>query len=154
MRELKIPVYKLNELSEQSKEIAIEKNKLFFLDCVNWYTTIWNIFEECTGAKIMSQSELGLDVRIEIEDCTKSADLILSEYGTSHEFYTIAKEYAKSDCLVVNDERFIREISNSFNNSLNMEYLKRTNDKITAKNLIDYEIEFFQNGETLDIVYK
>ena len=159
MRKIEIELFKYDELSEEAKEKAVKWYLNGSVDS-EWWDFIYDDAEN-VGVKI---SEFDLDrfnIKLEIDDCEKTARKILEEHGKACETYKIAEHYIREVVPTIeaykntdqsDDEYYILEddvqsFNDEFLNDLGEEYLSMLRKEYEHLTSIEYAIDHIEANE-------
>lgn len=157
MRTIEVNLYQFEELSTESKEKAIEKNRIMNVEYDWWYFTCESMKE--VGVKIYSFDIYYRNINITIEDSEHTASKTIENFGEGMEIVKISKQFIKDrDALIKrlgegNDiagysvkEEFIDEYDEE------IEYLEEEYRKEMAEEILTWlrdEYEFLQTDESV-----
>jgi hypothetical protein len=138
-------IYSFNELSDESKEKAVENLHDINVD-YDWWDNVYSDAEQ-VGIKI---EEFGIDRNYFITTSPilspdDIANAIIKNHGDVCNTYKIASEYLKnSDEL---DDEFLSDIEDEYLSMLNREYEYLTSEESIIETIEANEYNFLENGE-------
>jgi hypothetical protein len=167
MRTIRTKVYKFDELSNEAKEVAIEKLWDINVD-YEWWESIYedakNIGLELTdfefdsasfvrnveGQFILSASEVAANI---FRDHGENCETYVTANGFMHEFTPIFSQYVETeegeDELIKIETDFLNELLNDYKNLLQTEYEYQTSRKAIVETIEVNEYEFYANGKLI-----
>lgn len=157
MRTIEVKLYQFEELSNESKENAIERNRTMNVEH-DWWDCTYESMKEA-GVKINSFDIYHRDINITIEDSHETALRIIENFGEAMEVVTLSKQFIKDrDALVKRlgegnekdgysvKEEFFEEYDEE------IEYLEEEYRKEMAEEILTWlrdEYEYLQTDETV-----
>lgn len=157
MRAIEVKLYQFEELSNEAKENAIEKNRIMNVE-YDWWDCTYEGMKE-VGVKINSFDIYYRNINITIEDSEHTASKTIEYYGEGMEVVKISKRFiADRDALIKklgegNDiagysvkEEFIDEYDEE------IEYLEEEYRKEMAEEILTWlrdEYEYLQTDEAV-----
>ena len=173
MKTIEVKLYEFEELSNEAKENAIEKNRFINVEH-DWWDWFYEGMAEI-GIKVNSFDVYYGNIDITIEDSEQTAIEAIEEYPKENEVFKISKEFmADRDALVKKlgegndiegysvkeefiyeydkeierlEEQYIREIAKEIITWLREEYEYLQTDEAVAETLIANDYEFTQEGK-------
>jgi hypothetical protein len=152
MRQVVIALFKFSELSEESKQVAIEKFSDINVDYDWWQWTYGDA--ENIGLKITS---FDLDRKSITGELTgagiDTANKIMSEHGKETETFKTAERYYKQlhegidDEISESEEEFLRDLLEDYRIILQKEYDYNTSKEAIIETIEANEYEFTEDGK-------
>lgn len=151
MRKIEIALYKFDELSEESKQKAIDRLSDINVDGV-WYDYIIDDAVNAVGLQIrdvyQDRDDKWTFKAVHLLSVKESMNKILSNVGKKDSLYAIAKRY--SDLLVTysikRDHEYRQAIENYYKSLFEHSYSYLTSEEAIVETIKASDYEFYKNG--------
>jgi hypothetical protein len=146
MRQETINIYKIDELSEKSRRIALDKLREYNLN-YNWWDYIYD------DAKNINLEIKGFDINAYIDmefiyTAEETADAIIKNHGDMCDTYQHAKNFLNGN-YYRDDNEFLIDLKIDYLNMLAKEYDYLQSDEAILELCDANSYEFYENGRML-----